>query len=175
MLRLFCFKRLIYYRINMIYNISPVIFAVTGLIFFILGQFAKSKSKIILSISGLLLIGIFLYKLFIFQSQSELYFAYADRGNQNFHISIFQIFGLVIGINVLGLVFWLFVILKVAFEKSIPKQSQFSILLTGGLIMILSLVIYKLFGEIIGAICLPILTIGFFIAFRSQYKRLKTI
>lgn len=159
---------------NMIYNISPAIFAVAGLLFFILGLFLNPKNKIILSVIGLLLIGYFLYKLYISQHEAELYSAYADRGNQYFHISISQIFGLVIGINILGLILWLFVILKVAFEKSVPKQSQLSIILAGGLIMILSLAIYKLFGEIIGAVCLPVLTTGFFIAFRLQYSRLKT-
>lgn len=159
----------------MIYNISPTVFGVAGLLFFILGLFLKPKSKIILRIFGLLLIGYFLYKLYIYQHEAELYSAYADRGNQYFHISIFQIFGLIISINIFGLILWLFAMLKVAFENSIPKQSQSTILLTGGLIMIFSLVIYMLFGVILFAICFPLLTISFFMAFRSQYKRLKTI
>lgn len=156
-----------------IFKISPVIFAVVGLLFFIFGQFLKPGNKIFFSITGLLFVGLFLYKLLIFQNESELFFAYADRGNQNFQISISQIYRLTFGINVLGLILWLFAILKVTFEKLIPKQSQLTILLSGGLIMIISLVIYKLFGNIIGAVCFPLLSIGFFIAFKTQYGRLK--
>ncbi|MEO8852962.1 MAG: hypothetical protein ABI359_04235 [Ginsengibacter sp.] len=99
-------------------------------------------------------------------------YPYADR-NQYFHISIFQIFMLAVGINILALILWLFAILKVAFEKSIPSQSQLTILLAGGLVMITSLIIYILFGGIIGGICFPLLAIGFFIAYKMQYSKLR--
>jgi len=158
---------------NTFINISPVIFAVGGLILFIMGQFMKSRYKIFFSITGLLFVGIFVYKLLVIQNESEITTVYTDRGNLDFHFSQVSVYFLTIGINILGLILWLFAILKVTFEKSIPKQKQLTILLSGGLIIIISLIIYKLLGNLIGAICFPIMTIAYFLAFNNYYKKLK--
>lgn len=158
---------------NTFINISPVIFAVGGLILFIMGQFMKSRYKIFFSITGLLFVGIFAYKLLAIQNESEITTVYTDRGNSDFHFSQVSVYFLTIGINILGLILWLFAILKVTFEKSIPKQKQLTILLSGGLIIIISLIIYKLLGNLIGAVCFPIMTIAYFLAFNNYYKKLK--
>ncbi len=158
---------------NTFINISPVIFAMGGLILFIMGQFMKSRYKIFFSITGLLFVGIFAYKLLAIQNESEITTVYTDRGNSDFHFSQVSVYFLTIGINILGLILWLFAILKVTFEKSIPKQKQLTILLSGGLIIIISLIIYKLLGNLIGAVCFPIMTIAYFLAFNNYYKKLK--
>lgn len=133
----------------------------------------KSRYKIFFSITGLLFVGIFAYKLLAIQNESEITTVYTDRGNSDFHFSQVSVYFLTIGINILGLILWLFAILKVTFEKSIPKQKQLTILLSGGLIIIISLIIYKLLGNLIGAVCFPIMTIAYFLAFNNYYKKLK--
>ena len=159
---------------NNFLNISPVIFATTGLILFITGLFMKSRYKIYFSITGLIFVGLFAYKLLIIQNESELTSVYTDRGNSDFHLSQLSAYYLTIGINIFGLILWLFAILKMTFEKSIPKQKQITTLLCGGVVIIVSLIIYKILGNLIGAICFPIMTIAYFLAFNSFYKRLKT-
>lgn len=154
-------------------QISPVVFALVGLIIFVIGQFLKGTYKILFSLIGLTLIGLFVYKLLFIQNESENQLAYTDRGNNNFQVSYISIYFFTIGLNILGLILWLLAIIKVTFGKSIPKQSQIAILLSGGLVMILTLIIYKLFNNLVGAVCFPIMTIIYFIGFTNYYKGLK--
>ncbi len=154
-------------------KISPVIFAISGLILFIIGQFLKNRNKLLFSLSGLILVGLFIYKLWVVQNESELGLSYADRGNSAFYFPIFSILFFAIGINILGFILWLYSILKITFENSIPKQTQTTFLLSGALIMIAAFIIYKVFGSLVIAVCFPIMTTGFFIGFRNYYNRLK--
>ena len=157
-----------------ILNVSPVIFAIVGLIIFVIGQFLKGTYKILFCFVGLAFIGLFIYKLLSIQNESENQLAYTDRGNNNFQISYISIYSITIGINILGFVLWLLAIIKVTFGKLIPRQSQTTILLSSGLVMILTFIIFKLFGNLIGAVFFPIITIIYFIGFTNYYKGLKT-
>lgn len=153
-------------------NISPVVFAVSGLILFILGQFARQRLKICLSIVGLLFILFFFYKLTDIYKESQITTVYANRESAGFHLPYLEFFPLIIIAGILGLALWSFVILKVAFNEVLPKQLQLAILMAGGLILIASFVVYSLFGNLIGIIFLPILTIGFYISFKLKYRRI---
>ena len=156
-----------------IIKISPAIFAVLGLLIFMIAQFLKQRNKIIFSITGLLFIGLFLYKLLIVQNEVERSLAFTDAVNSSFQLTFSQLNFFMIGINVLGLALWLFAILKVAFEKTITKQSQMAILLTGGLVLVASIIVYKILGSIVGFVCFPLLTISFYFAYKTQYKRIQ--
>ena len=158
---------------NSMLTISPVLFAVTGLLIFILGQFQKPGMKIVLSIAGLLFVGLFVYKLLMIKNGTGLAIAYPGMGNKNFGVSIFEFYYIGVVINIIGLILWLFAILHVAFEKSISKQSQFAILIAGGLVILTSLAINQILGNIVGAICFPILSIGFFAAYKMKFNTLK--
>lgn len=158
-------------------TISPAFFAVVGLLLFIGSQFLKNGFKLFCSIIGLLFVGFFIYKLLALEHESQLAYSYADRGNSAFHLSgasgFFSVIFLGIGINILGLIFWLSTMLRVTFGQLIPKRSQVIILLSGGLIFFLSLIIFKLFGNLVGTVCFPIMTIAYFISFNNFYKTLK--
>lgn len=155
-------------------NISPAFLAIVGLILFISGQFLKNGFKIFFSITGLLFIGGFFYKLLMIETESQLAYSYADRGNFSYHLPWGSIYFLVIGMNALGLICWLSTILRATFSDVIPKPSQMTILFSGLIVLVLNLIVFKLFGYFVGAVCFPITTIAFFVGFNRFYKRIKT-
>jgi len=149
----------------------PVVFAVVGLVLFFIGQFLKGRDKIFFTISGLLLVGFFIFKLLMLKVESPI--VQGQLRTSNVHSIFFSILFIIISLNILGLILWLISFLKVVFLTSIFSKSQTRVLLSGAIIMVVALLIYFLLGSLIGAICFPIMTIGYFIAVKNYYWKLK--
>jgi hypothetical protein len=152
--------------------ISPVALVLTGLIVFILGQFLKSSYRFLLSTVGLVLIALFFYKLLSIKGTSES-LSY-NLNNKDFNLSFGDIYFLILGINIIGFILWLTVILKIAFTDKFTKDKQQPILIAAGLIMLTNLLIFYVLGSIAGLVCLPVLTISFYIAYKNYVSKLST-
>ena len=150
--------------------ISPVFLVLTGIIIFLIAQFLKSSYKIIFSLAGLTLIALFFYKLLSIRGGSDS-LAY-DLNNLDFKLSFSNIYYLVLAINITGFVLWVAVIFRIAFNDKVAKNLQQSILIAAGFVMIINLLVFYVLGSVIGLVCLPVLTISFYIAYKNYINKL---
>jgi hypothetical protein len=72
-----------------------------------------------------------------------------------------------------GIMLWLYTTLKVILYESIPLYFKKAFLIVGAFIFLLSILIYFVAGIAVLAIYLPIVTIGYFLAFNHYYKLLE--
>jgi hypothetical protein len=149
---------------NTFISFSPVYLAIGGLVLFLLAQFLKSTMRIVVSFLSILLIISFFFKLFSLKNEDRF-------ASHDFSLSIFNIFFLLIAFNVTSFLLWLYVVLKTIFTDVIAKGKQQMILIAAGIILVAGFFIVYIFGTFVGLICLPILTISFYFAFKNYASR----
>lgn len=149
--------------------ISPVIFAILGLCIFILAQFLSLKIRVALSIVGLLLIGLFIYKLK--SVENNITSIYVNPENKSIHFTSSNIYLVVSSLNIISFCFWLFATLKITFAN-IAASDKKIFLACSSILMGTIYLIFIVFGQLVCFVCFPILTIGYFAAVEKYLSKI---
>lgn len=160
---------------NHLFTISPVAFAISGFILFMLGRIFRNRYSIYLTVAGIFFVCLFFYKLWLVQHNFSASPVRLSGEIYDFQFSFILLSFLIIGINILGLILCLVPILKALFSRIIPKPDQTKIILSGSLVLVVSLVIFLIFGNLIGAICFPVISIIYYLYVEDFYKKRVTV